>query len=336
MEERTFEKPIGAATENQRLKVLYVAGSGRSGSTVLGQILDQLDGFFLVGELRYIWDRGLIENRLCSCGVTFKECPVWGRILSHAFGGSDGIDAQEMLGLRERGPRFRHMVLAPTRKSVRARVAQMGEYGQALEKIYRAAQSVGQSRVIVDTSKSPTHAQVLQSVPSIDLYVLHLVRDPRAVAYSWAFRSKPKMAGWDLNDLMISHGTVESSLIWLGGNFTIERFWGGNPERYMLLRYEDFVQDPLGSVNNILRFMGEEAELPFVNEREVSLAVSHTFSGNPDRFHSGTVSIEPDERWKREMGGGRQASVTAITWPGSLRYGYPLRAQRNGPRTEGC
>ena len=98
----------------------------------------------------------------------------------------------------------------------------------------------------------------------------------------------------------------------------------------MLLRYEDFVQRPLSSVEDILRFLGEEAEPPFVNEREVSLGVSHTFSGNPDRFQVGTTKIESDEGWKRQMGGGFQASVTAITWPGLLRYGYPLRLHRNG------
>src|SRR5215211_6558070 len=80
-------------------------------------------------------------------------------------------------------------------------------------------------------------------------------------------------------------------------------------------------------------FMGvqKETEDPFVNEREVSLTVSHTFSGNPDRFQIGPIKIEPDEGWKREMGGGYRTSVTAITWPGLLRYGYPLRPQRNGP-----
>jgi|SRR5215211_2774507 len=331
MEGRAFEEQKTAVTKHKRMKVLYVAGSGRSGSTLLGRILGQIEGFVWVGELQYIWERGLIENRLCSCGLSFKECPVWGAILSHAFGGSDRINAEELLGLHERGPRFRHVVLAPTRKSVHTKVAQMGEYKGALEKLYRAVQSVSRSRVIVDTSGSPAYGQVLQDVPGIDLYVLHLVRDPRAVAYSWAFRRKPKMAGWDLNDIMTPHGPVESSLVWLGGNFAVERFWGREPERYMLLRYEDFVQSPLSSVKNILRFLGDETEPPFVNEREVSLTVSHTFSGNPDRFQIGPIKIEPDEGWKREMGGGYRTSVTAITWPGLLRYGYPLRPQRNGP-----
>ena len=35
----------------ERVKVLYIAGSGRSGSTILDRILGQLDGFFSVGEL---------------------------------------------------------------------------------------------------------------------------------------------------------------------------------------------------------------------------------------------------------------------------------------------
>lgn len=331
MEERGFEE-AKTTTETQRIKVLYIAGSGRSGSTILGRILGQIEHFFSVGELRYIWDRGLIENRLCGCGKNFRECPVWQQIMLRAFGGSDNVDAEEFLGLRERGPRLRDVVLAPSRKSVQAKVAQTGEYKGALEKLYRAARSVNGSRVIVDTSKSPAHGQVLQDVPNIDLYVLHLVRDPRAVAYSWAYKRKPKMASWDPNDLMTPHGLAESSLIWLGGNFTIERFWGRRPERYMLLRYEDFVQSPLASVKSVLGFLDEDAELPFVDERGVSLSASHTFSGNPDRFQSGTIEIEPDERWKTEMGGGRQASVSAVTWPGLLRYGYPLRPQRIGGR----
>lgn len=328
MEESIFKEPSTTVTENQQVKMLYIAGSGRSGSTILGRILGQVEGFFLVGELRYIWDRGLIENRLCSCGVNFKECPVWGKILSYAFGGSDRVDAEELVRLRDRGLRTRHVMLAPTRGTVQAKVAQMGEYNGALEKLYRAAQFVSRSRVIVDTSKGPAYAQVLQNIPSIDLYILHLVRDSRAVAYSWEFRKKPKMADWNLNEFMVPHGPVESSLFWLGSNFTIERFWRRNPERYMLLRYEDFVDNPFHSVKNILRFLGEGAKLPFVNSQEVSLAVSHTFSGNPDRFQSGTVKIKSDEGWKRKMSGDRQALVTAMTWPVLLRYRYPLRPQQ--------
>jgi hypothetical protein len=57
-----------------RLKVLYVTGFGRSGTTILDNILGQLDGVFAAGELHYIWDRSLEQNRLCACGEAFADC----------------------------------------------------------------------------------------------------------------------------------------------------------------------------------------------------------------------------------------------------------------------
>jgi hypothetical protein len=89
------------------------------------------------------------------------------------------------------------------------------------------------------------------------------------------------------------------------------------------------VASPLSSVQGILRFLGEEAESPFVGEREIAMEVPHTFSGNPDRFQSGTVRIKPDEGWKRNMSVARQAMVTTLTWPGLMRYGYPLWPPRH-------
>ncbi|HMB70712.1 MAG TPA: sulfotransferase, partial [bacterium] len=69
-----------------RLKVLYIAGNGRSGSTLLDVILGQIPGFFPVGEVRNVWDYGVVENRPCGCGEAFHDCPFWSRILSGAYG----------------------------------------------------------------------------------------------------------------------------------------------------------------------------------------------------------------------------------------------------------
>ena len=73
MEETSFRDSRNIeSTVDQQLKVLYIAGEGRSGSTILGNILSQIDGFFSVGEMHHIWDRGFIENWRCSCGATFS------------------------------------------------------------------------------------------------------------------------------------------------------------------------------------------------------------------------------------------------------------------------
>ena len=58
-------------------------------------------------------------------------------------------------------------------------------YRRILTKLYCAIQSVSGSQVIVDSSKGPRYAMLLNEIPEIDLRVVHLVRDSRGVVYSW-------------------------------------------------------------------------------------------------------------------------------------------------------
>jgi hypothetical protein len=68
-------------TKDSGIRILYIAGAGRSGSTLLANILGQVEGFFTAGELISIWERGLIQDRFCGCGVPFHDCEVWTGIL---------------------------------------------------------------------------------------------------------------------------------------------------------------------------------------------------------------------------------------------------------------
>src|SRR3712207_8209479 len=58
---------------NYPVKVLYVVGLGRSGSTILSNSLGQIGGFFSGGELNFIWRHNVLENRLCGCGRRSEE-----------------------------------------------------------------------------------------------------------------------------------------------------------------------------------------------------------------------------------------------------------------------
>jgi hypothetical protein len=81
--------------------VLFIAGGGRSGSTILHNLLGQIDGFVAVGELRYIWGRAALKNQSCGCGVPFSQCVFWHDVMIKAFGGLDRSMAREMLDLTE-------------------------------------------------------------------------------------------------------------------------------------------------------------------------------------------------------------------------------------------
>src|SRR5262245_27937716 len=84
----------------QKVKVLYIGGYSRSGSTILLRLLGQMDNFAAVGELWDIWRRSFTENQLCGCGQPFRECEFWRAVVQQAFGGFEHVDPQAMQALR--------------------------------------------------------------------------------------------------------------------------------------------------------------------------------------------------------------------------------------------
>jgi hypothetical protein len=306
----------------ERVKVLYVVGLGRSGSTILSNSLGQIGGYFSAGELNFIWRHNVIENRLCGCGRPFRECPVWARVIEEAFGGMDAVDPREMMRLQASGTRTRHIPLMLTARGDRILKERLEKLLINYRRLYEAIGSVTDSRVIVDSSKEPAHGYAMSLVPGVDFRVVHLIRDPRAAAYSW-LKKKPQPDSEEIEH-MVRFSPAKSSALWDSWNASAEALWRRTPERYLRLRYEDFVADPRRSFGRILKLLGEEgAEPPLVGKREVKLGISHTVSGNPNRFETGAVELRPDHAWISAMSPRDKALVTALTTPLLQRYGYP-------------
>jgi hypothetical protein len=315
-----------SSADERRIKVLYVAGWQRSGSTILANLLGQIQGFFSTGELYYMWGYVWFEDNRCGCGVPVKQCPVWMRVFDKAFGGADAIDAHEMRRLGWSGAKTKHMPLLMIPLTRRRLVGRLPKYLHNLEQLYGAIQEVTSSRVIVDSSKWPSYGHLLSTIPSIDLYVLHLVRDPRAVAHSWGKRTLLPDRG---RVTYMHRSTIDSSFRWLEWNLTAEVLLRRPPERYLMVRYEDLVEEPQAIVHQILQLVGEEAtELPFVTDHEIELSVSHTVSGNPNRFTTGLVQLRSDQQWRRRMKRRERALVVTLTLPLLLRYGYGWQGVR--------
>jgi len=302
---------------NSRTKVLYIAGSGRSGSTILQSILGQIDGFSAMGELCYVW--GCFDAP-CECGILLPECKIWKAVLGEAFGDIDHIDVQKMSRLAES---FRiydlPSVLIPHIRQ--KHVSRLREYLDNVEKLYRAIQSTTDSRVIVDSSKSAAYGYLLQMIPAIELYVVHLIRDSRATAYSW---TRKKLFRPNTTYYMARHHPARSSWQWNARNITAEVYLRQTPAHYMKLRYEDFVDKPQESIARILSLLGEtDVHLPFVAEHTVEISkTNHSVFGNLVRFKTGMVELKMDEEWKTKMKRTHKITVTALTWPLLLKYRY--------------
>jgi Sulfotransferase family len=302
------------------VKVLYVVGLGRSGSTILSNSLGQIGSYFSAGELNFIWRHNVLENRLCGCGRPFRECPVWTRVMDGAFGGMDGVDPREMMRLQALGTRTRHIPLMLTARGDRVLKERLEKLLINYGRLYEAIGSVTESRVIVDSSKEPAHGYAMSLVPGVDFRVVHLIRDPRAAAYSW-LKKKPQPDSEEIEH-MVRFSPAKSSALWDSWNASAEALWRRTPGKYLRLRYEDFVADPRKSLERIVSLVGVTAELPLAGERQVRLGVSHTVSGNPNRFETGAVELRPDREWMDRMEPRHRALVTALTFPLLKRYGY--------------
>jgi hypothetical protein len=153
--------------------------------------------------------------------------------------------------------------------------------------------------------------------------MVHLVRDPRATAYS--FQRRKKVPDFGDERLMLRQPPLVSSRRWALWQLVTELLWRDRPDRYLRLRYEDFVREPLPAVRRITALVDEvPPELPFSSDATVQLQPTHSVSGNPNRFTTGSVEIRADDEWMRLMRRTDRMLVTALTLPLLLHYHYPL------------
>jgi hypothetical protein len=298
---------------HRRPTVLLVGGSGRSGSTLLDRLLGELPGFVAVGELRYIWSEALGRNRYCGCGARFLDCPFWAEVGSRAFGSWDRIDPSQVVALERSIGRHRYIPFlamgdaAPSRYSTR-----LGSYLGSLSPVYEAIRQLSGADVIVDSTKDAAYAHVLRQMPGVDFRVVHLVRDSRGVAWSWA-----KVVQSDPEHYMRRFSPRVSALRWVGYNLMVESLGRFGIPR-LLVRYEALVANPQAALTAIASFAGRPLDpeaLAFLDGNRASLGAHHTVAGNPMRMTAGQVGLALDEAWRTSMPFAQKAQVTALTWP---------------------
>jgi sulfotransferase family protein len=309
---------------DDKVRVLFITGTGRAGSTLVGNLLASTPGVVDVGELRHFWTRGIGENWTCGCGNRFDTCPFWSAVIKEAFGGVDRIDlirlrASERSLLRLRAsPRALRWI-----RDSRLMPIDFDYYVMATERLYSAVAKVSEAEIIVDSSKNPTYGALLSIIPTVDLRVLHLLRDPRATAYSW-LNPKPS-PDRGIGATMDRIGPAKSAALWTWWNTVAGALWAMRSDvPSMRIRYETLTKDPEGVLRSVRsRLAPEVADRSIGVEGHIgNVGISHTVSGNPDRMRTGEVAVLPDDRWRSGLAGRHRATVVAVAGVAMLRYGY--------------
>ena len=306
----------------EKIKVLNIIGWGRSGSTVLGNVLGHCEGFFFGGELRNIWKLSLLKNRLCGCGVPLKECSFWNSVLKKSFGEVRNLDVSLIVKQLEKTTKSRAVALKFS--PCGGKYFSSFKYSlDAIRKLYSGIQAETYCRVIVDATKAPLYSYFLSLVDELDVYVIHLIRDPRGIAYS----RKKKIVQPDKESTIYleQFNPMNNSLLWNVRNLISEYLWKKYENKYLMVRYEDFALEPERTVSNILNFIGESnAKTPFVSDRTVRLGHNHSVWGNPSRFKTGDVELKLDDEWRNKLGFLDKTVSTICTLPLLVKYGYKI------------
>jgi hypothetical protein len=284
------------------VKVVFVAGWGRSGSTLLGAILGCLPGVVALGELRHLLHPGVT----CGCGLPAAECGFWRAVTERSATELGGLDRERFLSAQRRA-------LAPKRVPALLRGQMDGDAEYAalvMEALCRAAAAEAGATVVVDGSKHPADAAILGLRAGAS--VVHLVRDPRATAFSWSRRRR---------DGQQALGTLNASLRWVEWNVLAELVTR-RATASLRVRYEDLVREPWSVLAAVCRTAGLEPPDGLASGGSVELGPNHMVAGNPSKFRTGTVPIVDDTAWASGLDRPSRLLVTAATLPLMVRYGY--------------
>lgn len=305
---------------SDRLRVLYIAGAGRSGSTILERVLGNSPHSFSVGELRYYWEYIGSTDHLCGCGESLGGCRFWQGVV-RAGGLADDV-VTRLAHVARTLDRTRNVPFLAAGFPLARQFPQ--EFLDRTRRLYQAIRDIAPGKILVDSSKTPSHLHLLLRIPMIEVRVIHLVRDPRAYVYSESWRRKRAPRANGRARTMRALPLEAAVGAWVVEN-TFSASWGRKAEAYSVLQYERFAADPGPSLDRVLHDLGlPELGIRLASGSPQDLMPTHSVSGNPSRFDKSPVVISEDREWRKAMPGVTRALLGAALWPWLWSYGYAL------------
>jgi hypothetical protein len=263
------------------MEIIYIAGNGRSGSTILAMLLELDDSRFCAGELTFITRPGISEEP-CSCRATIGTCEMWQAIMA-SWGVSRQISLARYAELRHafelnrRLPRLLLNVLWPGRDFL--------DYCKATRSLFEAIGEITGAKVIIDSSKSPGRIMVLRRFSSLS--VIHLCRDFSGVANSY-LRASPKNVEKGIETDLNPIPPRRTFVIWLLNNVLTTLLSVG--VRRCRLSFQRLVIGQFG----VLADLGYEVSV----SPDESFSADHMLAGNKLRLN--TAKLDSDRGFSYE------------------------------------
>lgn len=304
---------------DRKLPLIYIASSGRSGSTLLDMLLGAQPGIWTAGEVQMLPFELARGKSPCGCGERVAECDFWTEVAARC---PQALASGEIGRFRDEngyGKALRWAEIRALRTPVREvgpdRSAEYFHHGRANRELLDTVRAVAEERTgkplswLVDASKDVYRLSWLIRSGLFDIRVIHVLKDPRAFVYS-KIRRLPRLGGWRYAPRMTLRWVVENRL--LARVYRTEL----PLEHALLLRYEDLAGQPERTMRMVLPWLGLVDAEPKMDFR----SGNHALSGNAMRAAVGGIML--DDQWRSAMPALMRGAVGLATAMEARRYGY--------------
>jgi hypothetical protein len=162
------------------------------------------------------------------------------------------------------------------------------------------------TKVVVDSTKNAFRMKLLYMLRPHDFYVIHLVRDGRAVAAS-AQRRKDVPIRQAARKWRVANRNVEIALKTISS------------DQVHRLRYEDLCENTEAELKAICRFVSLKYDSDMI---ELKKREYHEVPGNPMLFRTAETEIVKDERWKSQLTSKEISDFQEVAQQYNAKYGY--------------
>ncbi|MAX81590.1 MAG: hypothetical protein CL843_15625 [Crocinitomicaceae bacterium] len=267
------------------MKVILIAGSGQSGSTLLTLLLgahpDILNGGELFTLFHYMKKQ---PDKPCLDGYKLNDHPLWSLVISE-------ISKRESLKNR----------IKSKKKEI---------FNAAFRELIEIISMFSDKKAIVITSKQFWRIKNILEDDTSDLEIctIHLIRDPRAKVNSKLKRSKG-MKKW--------YYTFNKSLSWSLTNLKCSSL--SKKREIYFLKYEDLTYN----VENMLQELMRHCDITFSSIQITYYNTEQPlFSGNGQLINRRDPVVFRRDFLKMKIG--LWCIITILTFPINIVFGYPV------------
>jgi|MTBAKSStandDraft_2_1061841.scaffolds.fasta_scaffold54323_1 hypothetical protein len=295
-------------------KIIFIISAGHSGSTLLDLLIGTLPSVLSTGELIWLpwqtWRDGKKCNAtpkqdICTCLKTFRECPVWGKVLKNLSGESGRDILKDPLSfnisfLRHKeytsDTSYKYRIL---RKLMSISILYHQKWitdsiltsqKESIDNTLMLYDNITKTlkiSFIVDSSKDILRAYAVWKKRPNDVKIILLYKDAKSYAASgkhWGAqismdnRLKQWLHAYQSHFVPILHKMKGCEIF--------------------PIKYNEIAQQPDIVRFRLANFIG--APIENNDKWQINTKMVHLVAGNPMRF-KGQIDIKYDDRWQREL-----------------------------------